>query len=123
MAIQFVRVPPETVEIALGIVVNMPAVAVLGIDDGQVVGSGGLAWGGGKAWIWFKMLASKPSYSVPIFRATKAMLRRAVQLGETAIYTPRDANEPMSEKLLTMLGFELAEMQDGVEIWKWAPHG
>lgn len=121
---RIVRVPPETIEIALGVEVNMPAVAVLGLDGDAVVGSGGLAWGAGKCWIWFRMEQQNCRYAVPIFRATKAMLRRAVQLGETAVYTPRDANEPMSEKLLTMLGFEFAEMQDGVEIWKWSPtHG
>lgn len=101
----------------------MPAVAVIGLDGETVVGSGGLAWGAGRAWIWFKMTQMRPSYAVPIFRATRTMLRRAVQLGESEVFTPRDAQAPMSEKLLTMLGFEFAEMQDGVEIWKWTPHG
>ena len=42
-------VDPATVEVALACKVDLPAVAVLGTDEGRVVGSGGLAWGGGRA--------------------------------------------------------------------------
>lgn len=122
MGLQIVRADPAQVEHSLGAVITMPAVAVLGIDDGRVVGSGGLAWGGGRAWIWFKMMESKPAYAVPIIRATRQMLKRAAQLGDGVVYTPRDAGEPMSGKLLTMLGFELFAIEQGIEVWKWS-HG
>lgn len=122
--LQLRRVDPATVEAALGFEVDMPAVAVLGTDEGVVVGSGGLAWGKGKAWIWFKMLASRPSYAVPIFRETQRMLRRAVQLGETDVFTPRDDAEPHSEKLLRMLGFEptdeIMRTDRDYVIWRWS---
>lgn len=126
MTFRIVSADPRSVEIALDCVIDLPAVAVIGLDDGHPVGSGGLAWGGGKAWIWFKMVQSKPSYAVAIVRATRKMLRRAAQLGETAVFTPRDINEPMSEKLLTMLGFEFFDVQPTAEggqaeIWVW--HG
>lgn len=124
MGIKVVRADPRDVEHGLGVVIDMPAVAVLGIDDGQVVGAGGLAWGGGRCWIWFKMTAPKASYAVPILRATETMLKRAVQLGECEVFTPRDAAEPRSAKLLGMLGFELFAVEQGLEVWKWvAPHG
>lgn len=119
MAFRIVRADPADVEHGLGVEIDLPAVAVLGLDDGRVVGSGGLAWGGGRAWIWFKMIASRPSYALPIFRATQKMLKRAVQLGETKVFTPRDAREPMSEKLLTMLGFELFSIEQDQEVWVW----
>lgn len=118
------RVDPSTVEAALGFDVDLPAIAVLGTDNGEVVGSGGLAWGGGKAWIWFKMLASRPSYAVPIVRETQRMLRRAVQLGETEVFTPHDDQQPHSEKLLRMLGFEATEetlrLDRDYVIWRWS---
>jgi hypothetical protein len=124
MGIRIVRADPRDVEHGLGAIIDMPAVAVLGVDGDRVVGAGGLAWGGGRAWIWFKMITSKPDYAVPIVRATKTMLKRAVQLGESEVYTPRDAAEPASKKLLEILGFELFAIEQGIEVWKWtAPHG
>lgn len=119
MSLSIVRADPTSVEIGLGVDIDLPVVAVLGIDNGHIVGTGGLAWGAGRCWIFFKMVSSKPEYAVPIVRATRQMLRRAVQLGETEVFTPRDAEEPASEKLLTLLGFEFDTMQDGIEIWKW----
>lgn len=118
-----VRADPRNVSVALAVDVDMPAVAVLGIDDGRVVGSGGLAWGNGRCWIFFKMTESKPQYAVPIIRETRRMLKRAVQLGEAYVYTPRD-DEPHSKKLLELLGFEFYGMEQArgrtVEVWRWA---
>lgn len=124
MAFTIVRTAPETVEHNLGVDINLPAVAVLGLDGGEVVGAGGLAWGGGRCWIFFMMAKPNPAYAVAIIRATKAMLRRAVQLGETSVFTPRDVEEPASERLLTMLGFELFAIEQGTdgidqEVWVW----
>lgn len=119
--IRIVSADPKAVEVALSVAIDMPAVAVLGWDGDEVVGSGGLAWGGGRAWIWFKMVRSKPEYAAPIVRATRKMLRRAVQLGETEVYTPRDTREPRSEKLLNLLGFEMFGIEQGEEIWVWRP--
>ncbi len=122
--LQLQRADPATVEAALGFEVDMPAVAVLGTDNGAVVGSGGLAWGGGRCWIFFKMVSSKPSYAVPIIRETKRMLKRAVQLGEREVFTPRDAGEPHSMKLLMLLGFEPVETMtirgEQFDVWCWS---
>jgi hypothetical protein len=118
-----VRADPAHVNAALAIDIDLPAVAVLGIDNGRVVGSGGLAWGGQRCWIWFLMTERHPSYALPIIRETRRMLNRAVQLGEGSVYTPRDNREPQSEKLLTMLGFEYVGIEWArgaeVEIWRW----
>lgn len=119
--IRIVSADPRTVEVALSVSIDMPTIAVLGWDGEEVVGSGGLAWGGGRAWIWFKMSKSRPEYAAPIVRATKKMLRRAVQLGEREVFTPRDAREPRSEKLLRLLGFEMFGEEQGEEIWVWRP--
>lgn len=114
---------PRLVEVVFAVEVDMPAVAVVGLDDGRVVGAGGLAWGQGRAWIWFGMIESHPSYAVPIIRATRRMLRRAVQLGERVVWTVRDADQPQSAKLLTLLGFVFSGLEvfrgHDVEVWKW----
>lgn len=122
--LSIVSADPRSVEAEFGVAVDLPAVAVLGLDSGEIVGSGGLAWGEGRCWIWFTMQRTKPGYAVPILRATQRMLRRAVQLGETQVFTPREADKPRSEKLLRMLGFEMIghEMRLGqnMEIWRWS---
>lgn len=127
---RIVRADPRDVEIAMapmGAIIFMPALAVLGVDGDRVVGSGGLAWGGGRCWIWFGMLESKPRYALPIYRETLRMLKRAVQLGENAVWTVRDDRQPMSRKLLGMLGFELSGMEAAgdreVEVWRVSLHG
>jgi hypothetical protein len=122
--LEVVRADPRSVEVAFGVEVDLPAVAVLGIEDGEVVGSGGLAWGGGKCWLWFAMPGTKPGYSVPVFRAAKRLLKQAVQLGESTVFTPRDDAFPRSEKLLRMLGFKqtgesIATLGREMELWRW----
>lgn len=121
MTFRIVAADPRTVEAALSVDIDLPAVAVLGMDGDEVVGSGGLAWGGGRCFIWFKMVRKDRRYAPAIVRATKRMLRKAVQLGETEVFTPRDPSEPMSEKLLTILGFTFAGEEQGQELWKWSP--
>jgi hypothetical protein len=52
-------------------------------------------------------------------RRTKLLLAKAVQLGETEVFTPRDAEYASSEKLLTVLGFRMHGIENGLEVWKW----
>ena len=112
-------VDPASVEVALDAQIDMPAVAFVGIDDGEVAGAGGLAWGAGRCWIWFMTRkAPKPSYAFAAIRMARLMFRKAAQLGETEVYTTRDARYASSLKLLTMLSFEHVGMEQGHELWK-----
>jgi len=117
MALRIVQVDPKTVRAVEGLNIDLPVLAFVGIDDDAIVGSGGLAWGGGRCWLWLSVLKSDRSYGVPIMRAMKRLVRKASQLGETQVFTPRDAQFETSERLLKVLGFELAEIENGQEIW------
>lgn len=116
--LQIQQVDPASVEAAEGIRIDMPCIAYVGMVDGEIVGSGGLAWGGGRCWIWLRIAATNPSYALPILHKTKALLAKANQLGESAVFTPRDAHYPTSKKLLTVLGFVPDSIENGNEVWR-----
>lgn len=116
--LQIVQVSPASVEASEGIRIDLPCVAYIGFDGKRVVGSGGLAWGSGRCWVWLKIAHSDPSYAVPVMRQLRLLIAKARQLGETAVYTPRDANYPTSKKLLRVLGFYFFAMEDGNEVWR-----
>lgn len=118
MSLTIHQVDPATVQAMEGITIDLPAVAYIGIDDGEVVGSYGLAWGGGRCWIWLRLPNGKPSYAITVMRRTKALLAKAWQLGEEEVFTPRDTEYTTSEKLLTILGFEMHGIEQGQEIWR-----
>lgn len=115
--IEIRQVPPTYPNI--GVKVDLPALAFVGIDDGEVIGSGGLAWGGGRCWIWLDVQKPKPSYAIPVMRKMRDLIRKARQLGEPEVFTPRDTQYPTSEKLLTVLGFEFHGVEQGVEVWRY----
>lgn len=117
MALRIVPVPPHMVEVAEGVIIDMPAVAYIGLDGDEIVGSGGLAWGRGRCWVWLKVAEVNPRNAITILHWTKRMLAKARQLGESEVFTPRDALYPTSEKLLTVLGFEFREVTNGIEVW------
>ncbi|NTF54422.1 hypothetical protein G6L12_05875 [Agrobacterium rhizogenes] len=119
MTVEIVQVDPSTVATLESIKIDMPAVAYIVIDDGEVVGSYGLAWGAGRCWIWLRLPNGKPSYAITVMRRTKAILAKARQLGETEVFTPRDAQYRTSEKLLKVLGFRMHGIEEGLEVWKW----
>lgn len=107
---------PHSIAVALDVVIDWPAVAYVGLDDGNFVGSGGLAWGGDRCWLWFQVSQPKPEYARPVLRMAQRMLRKAAQLGEAEVYTVRDKQYPSSAKLLRLVGFELSEIKDGQEV-------
>jgi hypothetical protein len=117
--LQIHQVPPSAIEVAEGIKIDMPAVAYIGIDDGVVVGSYGLAWGQGRCWAWLRLDKPKASYGLTIARKMKDLMRKARQLGETEVFTPRDAQYPTSEKLLKTLGFRMHAIEHGIEVWRY----
>lgn len=118
--LEIVQVDPASIEAAEGIRIDMPCLAYVGVAGDAVVGSGGLAWGNGRCWVWLRIEAGNPSYALPIFHKTKALLAKARQLGETEVFTPRDAKYPTSRKLLTVLGFRKHAIENGIEVWRFA---
>lgn len=109
---------PRAVEVALDFVFDLPAVAVIGTDDGRVVGTGGLAWSGGRCLLWFATVDPKPKYARTVLRMAEQMKRKAKQFGETAIYAHRDPRHASSLRLLKLTGFRLHGVEDGYEVFR-----
>ncbi len=101
-----------------GAVVNMPVSAYVGIHNNRLVGSGGLAWGNGRCWLFLNVFEDAPN-AIVVWRWAKRMLVKAAQLGEAEVYTPRDEQYETSERLLTRLGFSLFSIENGVEVWRY----
>lgn len=97
--------------------IDMPVVAYVGIKNNNLVGSGGLAWGDGRCWLFLSV--SESPNAIVVWRWAKRMMAKARQLGETEIYTPRDREYDTSERLLSRLGFTFNGMENGEEIWVW----
>lgn len=108
---------------AVGMQIDMPIKGYVGVDDGKIVGAGGLAWGRGKCWLWLEMLDLATTHPVHVIRWGKRMLRQAVQLGEDEVWTPRDEQHESSKKLLTLMGFTFSHADDFdgkvKEVWRW----
>lgn len=111
-------VDPHFVEVALNLDIDKPAVALIGMDDGRLAGTGGLAWGEGRCWLWFTTINPKPEYARPVLKAARLLLRKARQLGETAVYTARDPQYETSPRLLRLTGFKFHAVEDGRDIYR-----
>lgn len=117
--LQVVQVSPTTIEATDKVKIDIPAIAYVGIEDGQIVGSGGLAWGGGRCWLWLRIATSRRHYGLVVMHRMKSLVAKAWQLGEHEVFTPRDSDYPTSEKLLTVLGFRFFAIEEGVEVWRY----
>lgn len=102
-----------------GLLVDRPIVAKVAIEDGEIIAAGGLAWGGGRCWLWFSVEHEIYHQKISVVREARKMLKRAVQLGETIVYTIRDQSLPTSERLLRVVGFEFDSFVESDEVWKW----
>lgn len=107
---------PQRVAVALDVVIDWPAVAYVGIDDGEFVGSGGLAWGSDRCWMWFAVTESKPEYARPVLVWARRLLKKAAQLGETQVYTIRDPKYETSPRLLKLTGFKFFAVENDHEV-------
>lgn len=116
--VRIVTIDPRGILDVAGINVDLPAFALAGVDDDGVIGLGGLAWGQGRAWLFFDMLRDEPQHRFKIIACAKRLFRHARQLGETELYTPRDAQHGSSERLLKLLGFEFYAEENGIEVWR-----
>lgn len=116
--LEITEVPPIAVEIAQGICIDIPAVTYAGFDNGEFVGSGGLAWCDGRCWIFFSV--QRPigrAGALRVIRFAKRLERKAAQLGASTVFTPRDAQHETSTKLLKTLGYELHSIENNIELW------
>lgn len=103
-----------------GLDIDLPVICRIGMEGDKLIATGGLCFGGGRAWIWFHV-ENKPTQSIAMqaIRQARTMMRKAAQLGETEVYTLRDATFETSERLCKMAGFEKTdEIVEGLEIWR-----
>lgn len=118
MTLEILPADPQRVAVVLDVVIDWPAVAYVGIDDGQFVGSGGLAWGSDRCWLWFTVTDSKPEYARPVLQMARRCLRKAEQLGESHVYTIRDPQFATSPRLLKLTGFKFFAEESGQEVYR-----
>lgn len=116
--LQIIQCDPRHIMAAEGITIDLPVIAYVGIEDNEIVGSGGLAWGGGRCWVWLRTTRVDRRYAIVIVHWLKRLLRKAWQLGETEVFTPRDMEYETSERLLKALGFVMHGIEEGQEIWR-----
>lgn len=109
---------PHAVAVALDIEIDWPAIAYIGIDDDELVGTGGLAWGGDRCWIWFTVTKPKPEYALPVLLMVRKFKKKAAQLGERYIYAIRDPEYETAPKLIKLAGFEFLATEDGQEVYR-----
>jgi hypothetical protein len=115
----FRHASPLEIERGWGVVVDYPAYAYVGEDDGDLRGAGGLAWCGGKAWLWLMVNDTDSAYALPLIRKARALMDLAASLGEEAVYVTRDERFSTSEKLLRILGFRpTGETHQGHEVYE-----
>lgn len=116
--IELHRIPiPRPMGIA-GLEIDLPVFATIGIHEGEVIGIGGLTWGGGRCFLFFHIEKQVPGAGLVAVREARRMIRKARQLGETEIWTIRDAAYDTSERLLKIVGFEPAGEDNGKEAWR-----
>jgi hypothetical protein len=102
-----------------GLEIDLPVACKVGLMDGRFIAAGGLAWGGGRCWLWFSVEDGTKGILRQTLKECQYMLRKAAQLGATEVFTPRDANYPTSERLCKLAGFEkTGEVIEGKEIWR-----
>ncbi|WP_159585916.1 hypothetical protein [Chelativorans xinjiangense] len=114
-----VTVNPREIVRASGLDIDLPVYAKAAIEDEELIACWGLAWGGGRTWIFFHVENYRPGHGFVIRREARKCLRHAVQLGASEVFTPRDMQFSTSEKLCKMLGFEFYAVEDGTEVWRW----
>jgi hypothetical protein len=109
---------PYSVAVALDIEIDWPAIAYVGVDDDVIVGSGGLAWGNDRCWIWFTVTAPKPEYARPILSMARKFMKKAAQLGERYVYAIRDPQYETAPRLIKLAGFEFFATENGNEVFR-----
>lgn len=116
------RVDGQTVSRSIGLAIDLPVVAMVAAEDGEIIAGWGLAWNGGRCWLWFHTEVIDRRFSYVVLREARKMIARAWQLGETEIYAVRDASYASSLKLMKILGFVPISIEGEQEIWRFWRH-
>jgi hypothetical protein len=103
--VDVIPIPTSVIARTSGRDVRFPVVAYVGMEDGKCVGRGGLAWADGSCWLWLEGVDPEHRHALRLVREAKKMLKIAARYGDEVVFAVRDDHEPMSAKLLTLLGF------------------
>lgn len=117
MSVAIVPIDPRGIVKSAGLDVDLPVTAKAAIEGEELLACWGLAWGVGRCWLWLHVERSEPKHAFTVIREAKRMLKRAAQLGETEVYTPRDASRETSARLLKLVGFEFFAVENGTEVY------
>ena len=117
--IVIVPIDPREIVKSAGLDVDLPVTARAAIEGEELLAVWGLAWSPGRCWLWLHVERSEPKHAFTVIREAKRMLKRAAQLGETEVYTPRDASRETSANLLKLVGFEFFAVENGTEVFIW----
>lgn len=113
------RLPAELIEQYVDGGVSFPVVLYGGQDETTLVhAAGGLGWVDGRCIGFLNVFRDVSPKSLTLVRWAKRVLKVAKQLGETEVFIYRDEWQPSSEKLVTMLGFEMVGIYVGDTISK-----
>lgn len=125
MSVEIVRVTPDVIAHLQGREVGFPVIAYVGLENGHLRGSGGLAWYKGRCWVWLGLMDMQRTRPNVLVRVARRTINTAWQLGENAIFCERDPREPMAERLLTLLNFRYVEDEQVIhddgssgELWR-----
>ena len=123
---QVMRLPPELVAQYVAGGTSSPVTIYGGVEEGRVYACGGLLWENGRCWGWLDVFADVGSHTRLLVSWARRILRQARQVGEKEVFVWRDDWHPSSERLLTILGFELCgcDAETGKEIYAcpvWKP--
>jgi hypothetical protein len=118
--VDIVTVDGREIARSCGMAVDLPVFAKAVVEDGTLLAVQGLAWSEEpkRCWLFFHVKNYRPGYGFVVRREGRRLLRHAAQLGETEVYTPRDAQFPSSLKLMKLFGFEKFSVENGIEIWR-----
>ena len=115
---QIVPTDPTWLQRLLGVVFDVPVIAFVGVENGEFIGSCGLAWKEGRCWLWFQTSAAKPRHAVKIVRYTATLLAKAAQMGERAVFTVQDKRFGTSGRLMKIAGFTPHGNEGGQDVFR-----
>lgn len=112
------RATVAEIEAVTGYEAGEATIGWIGSDETGAVGAGGLSWRWGRCWLWLNLIGDKRPPAASVWRMAHRAMSYATALGETEVWSARDAKYDTSERLLTRLGFRKTnEMVEQSEVW------